>query len=909
MVERDEPTAENKTANEQEFRYLVENSIQGVFVYRDERLIYVNQAFADMIGRANPDEVLALTSLDDFVAPFERERMASYRKRRVRGEPVPESYEFQALRSDGQIMWMETRANLTQWAGAPAVQVMCFDVTDRHEAVLALEASEKRFRHFAEAASDWLWETDEQHRFTYFSPDADDVDPNSRLKNLGTTRFDRRLSTDKEDDKWRAHKADLAACRPFKDLEFPIELPDGTFRDIRVNGQPINSAEGKFVGYRGTGSDITEHRRIERARRHIERRYRNLVEGSIQGIIVHRNERVLLANQAMANILGYSDPEALYRIASIDEYVHPDDLARTRGYRAARLAGEESPVEYEFRVLHKDGSIRWVDSRVIIVPWDGEPAFQVVFSDITQRKSTEQALRESEAGLKNAQRIARLGNWMRDCRTDNLEWSDEVFRIFGHEPNAFKPNKTANIIHAIHPDDREEEEDALRRAMETHTPYRIDHRIIRPGGEVRWVHQEGEVEYDEADRPLRTFGTIQDITERKRAEGDILRAKTEAEAASRAKSEFLSSMSHELRTPLNAVLGFGQLLASDTKDPLSPGHRKAVEMILAGGEHLLSLISDLLDLARIESGKLVISIEPLNARDVIEEARQLGIPLAEKDVLVLTHDGKDTNLPPVLADRRQLLQVLLNLITNAVKYNKPGGSINLACEAVADGMLRFSVTDTGRGIPVDMQSRLFEPFDRLDTEAWEIEGAGIGLTITKQLVEKMGGSIDFASTEGRGSTFWLDLPIADGEITTAQSLDSKGAQSEATDSRTGANLRKVLYVEDNAGNANLIAAFLDQRPDISLISADTAERGIELAHAEPPDIVLMDLGLPGIDGFEALKRLRMQEQTRDVPVVAITADATTRTAERCRNAGFDAFLTKPLHLEQIVDLIVKHTTA
>ncbi len=252
-----------------------------------------------------------------------------------------------------------------------------------------------------------------------------------------------------------------------------------------------------------------------------EQRFRNLVQSSIQGIVIHRNDKVLLANQAMADMLGYDDPEELRQLNSIDEYVHPSDIARTRTYRSARLSGQKPPNDYEIRIVRRDRSSCWVNCRVMIVDWDENPAFQAVFFDITERKETEAALRESEARLATAQRIAHLGNWLRDYRTGTLEWSDEVFRIFGFEPKAFEPTKEI-FSSAVHPDDREEDAAELQRAIETHTPYSIDHRIIRPDGEVRWVHQSGEIDYDQNGMPARTFGTIQDITERKLAEKQTL---------------------------------------------------------------------------------------------------------------------------------------------------------------------------------------------------------------------------------------------------------------------------------------------------------------------------------------------------------------------------------------------------
>ena len=654
------------------------------------------------------------------------------------------------------------------------------------KSVDSLNMSDRRYREFAEAASDWLWETDEEHRFSYFSSEADKVDPNSRNRQLGMTRTDRRIPDDTDDAKWKAHAADLAAHRPFKDFEFPITVADGSVRHIRVSGWPVFSADGTFTGYRGTGTDLTERRR------------------------------------------------------------------------------------------------------------------------------TEHALRESEAGLAKAQQLAQIGNWVRDYPTDTLEWSDEVFRIFGHAPRSFVPSKK-DFLDAVHPDDRERDAAALQYAIKTHNPYTIDHRIIGPGGEVRWAHQEGEVEYDEAGRARRTFGTIQDITERKQAEDEVLRAKEEAEAANRAKSEFLSSMSHELRTPLNAVLGFGQLLADDADESQTPIQREAVSQIVAGGHHLLSLINELLDLARIESGNMSISLERLDAGTMLTETLNFASPVAKKQNVTLIQEHGSDSLPPVLADRKKLRQVLLNLITNAIKYNTADGLVTIACAATESGMMRFSIADTGRGIPQDMRARLFEPFDRLGVEASEIEGTGIGLTITKRLVEMMGGVIDFESVEGEGSTFWIDLPIADAG---AKEADSPGESDAGSDDGVGETTdigaldmpltQQVLYIEDDVTNLRLMEAFIEQSTDVTLISAETAERGIALAIAERPDLILMDIGLPGMNGLDALAALRGRDLTRAIPVAAITADATPETAKSCHAAGFDAVLTKPIDLEEITNLLTEY---
>jgi len=381
-------------------------------------------------------------------------------------------------------------------------------------------------------------------------------------------------------------------------------------------------------------------------------------------------------------------------------------------------------------------------------------------------------------------------------------------------------------------------------------------------------------------------------------------AKSHAEAANRAKSQFLSSMSHELRTPLNAIMGFGQLLESDPKHSLADSQQVAVRHILRGGTHLLELIDQVLDLAKIESGTLALSIEPVDARAVMADCLVIATAMADKKDIAVRADLPEKGAPPLVkADRTRLRQVLLNLLSNATKYNDPGGSVTLACAAPEGGRVRFAVADTGHGIPAAYQDRVFTPFNRLAAEGSETEGTGIGLSITRQLVELMGGAIGFASAEGEGSTFWFELPVATAEERESWSRDKARQADRALAARLDLPPCTVLYVEDNPANLQLMEMILGRVGELTLHSAPTAEIGIDMAKAVRPDLILMDINLPGMSGLEALKTLRRTPATRGLPVVAVSANAMPHDIKTAEDAGFNGYITKPFNIADVMATI------
>ncbi len=394
--------------------------------------------------------------------------------------------------------------------------------------------------------------------------------------------------------------------------------------------------------------------------------------------------------------------------------------------------------------------------------------------------------------------------------------------------------------------------------------------------------------------------TLVDLTRRKEVEAALMAAKAEAEQANRSKSEFLSSMSHELRTPLNAILGFAQLLEMSTKEPLSERQKGHVSYIAKAGGHLLSLINDVLDLARIEIGRAAMTIEPVSLRDLSDECLALTRSMPAAAGLEVVDGTRGTPLPLVSADATRLKQVMLNLLSNAVKYNRPGGRVTLTVTAAA-GAVRLAVRDTGMGIPEERRGDLFQPFSRLGREHSTIEGTGIGLTITKRLVEQMEGAIGLDSETGEGTTFWVDLRPA--ALVAAEDTRSQDTATTREVHAAPDDARVLLYVEDNPANLALMEEIIEDTPGFTLISAHTAELGIELARAARPAVILMDINLPGLDGFQALERLRGDRRTAAIPVIALSADAMPGTIRRGREAGFAAYLTKPVDIDALIDAL------
>jgi PAS domain S-box-containing protein len=454
-----------------------------------------------------------------------------------------------------------------------------------------------------------------------------------------------------------------------------------------------------------------------------------------------------------------------------------------------------------------------------------------------------------------------------------------------------------------------------KQLFETAEPQWCDLQLVKQDGTPQWTQLAATSAVDEEGvRVMRLV--LNDISDRKRVEAerealdrvlqdnnaDLETARRVAEQANRAKSVFLSSMSHELRTPLSAILGFSQLLASGTPPP-TPSQQRSLDQVLKAGWYLLELINEILDLAVIESGKVSLSMEPVSLAEVMRECESMIEPQKQKYGISVVFPGLE--IPCfVYADRTRVKQVICNLLSNAIKYNTVGGAVVVAYSAAAQDTVRVGISDTGAGLTPEQLTQLFQPFNRLGQQGGVIEGTGVGLVVSKRLIEFMGGSIGVESTVGKGSLFWIDLKLASetqkAAATSAASAALASAVIAQAHDAAEAPLRTLLYVEDNPANLLLVEEIIARRPGIRFLKATNGISGIEIAHAAKPDVILMDINLPGISGIDALKILSKSPDTAHIPVVALSANAMPHDIEKGLEAGFLRYLTKPIKIHEFM---------
>ena len=533
-----------------------------------------------------------------------------------------------------------------------------------------------------------------------------------------------------------------------------------------------------------------------------------------------------------------------------------------------------------------------------------------VLAAAVDRQRGEQTLRESEARF--ARIAANVPGMVYQCCTDaggrvsRFTFASEGCReIYGVEPE-FLYAHPRFIVECVHPGDAPALARSGREAAETLQPWRWQGRVVLPDKEERWVQGIARPERLPDDQIL-WDGVLTDITGQKHAE-QLTQQKAEAERANLAKSEFLSRMSHELRTPLNAILGFGQLLEMA---PRRQEDQDSLRHILSAGRHLLKLVDEVLDLVRIESGRLELSPEPVPLALLLQETLGVIRPLAAQGGVALQPPCYDAALagsdPHVSADRQRLKQVLLNLLSNAVKYNVQGGLVQVSCTRAAKGKrLRVRVADSGPLIAPELRARLFTPFDRLGAEKGSVQGTGLGLALSRRLIEAMDGTIGYddapAAADEPAKCFWIELPLVASPSETAAAGGAFEAGSWPPNELLPAG-RTMLYIEDNLSNLRLNERLLSKFPQVQLLTAMQGSIGLDLARQQRPDLILLDVHLPDLPGWEVLASVRSGEATRDIPVVVISADATERQIERMLAAGASAYLTKPIDVHQFLQVV------
>ena len=728
----------------------------------------------------------------------------------------------------------------------------------------------------------------------------------------------------------------LATAQAGSPLAGPVELGarcrhrDGRWRYLLTRRVARHDSTGRVLGHVGVVLDLSDHYEQQQLALALAQRLEMATAAAGVGIwgqqlgpphLTHWDEQM----RALHGLGADTDPPRLSDY--IAHLVVEADRASVAEGMATLMQRREGLLDLDLRIVRPDGRVRRLATRTSISGPEGHRQLHGVMLDVTERHLTEDKLRQANERAALAARGVGIGTWESDVLASAGWWDEQMFQLRGRAPLQ-GPVPVDLMMSWLHPDDREPHQCNLRAALREDAPTHSEFRVLLPDGSQRWLASRSTPVRDEHGKTVRRIGINWDITDVRNA-AQVREERALVQRESQAKSRFLARISHELRTPLNAVLGFSQLLLAEPGAPDPTTWRRRVEHVQASGEHLLALIDDVLELSSLESGELPLSLQPVALAPLAETS----LPLVE---LLAVEHGVSLHLGALdgwaLADPVRLRQVLLNLLSNAIKYNRPGGSVTVSARSDA-GWLLLQVEDTGRGLDEDQIKHLFEPFNRLGLEREAIAGTGIGLAIVQASVQHMGGAVRVRSEPGKGSCFEISLqratapaplnlqahPAADLALSPAAgfgpSLAAGFADSVATgrgDGLAGTGQAagaapapvtpnppcrsRLLYIEDNEVNLLIVRELVSRRSDIEFLSAADGASGLAAARAQRPALILLDMQLPDMDGFEVLRHLRGDPATAAIRCIALSANAMPEDIGRAREAGLDDYWTKPLDL-------------